>query len=330
MFVVFDLETTGFSEATCDIIEFAYVEFDENLQFVKSEQLYFYYKGMSWSEEAYKVHQIPLSFLEKHEDKFRENIIKMYTVLNHANVVGHNALRFDCPFAKTWLLRQGIRNLEYGVIQDTMIAFQPIYHGKRISLVKLAQICGITPDGVNYMLPIWFPNAKPSRSHEAAFDVVETALITLQGLSKNLIRFEPLLLDDMTMESSDISSMYEESHTLVDPDRFILELVDDEEKVSYHFMNHDYQQYIDLVPTDVDIERYELTNKLFPVQLSMVDFNSYVAEVGEVKYTLHIDKNSCDTFTMTTPYGSFNDLDLNITNVIKNNFNKAEEVSADV
>lgn len=324
MFVVFDLETTGFSELTCDVIEFAYIMFDDNKNVVKSEQLYFYYKGMSWGEDAYKVHGIPLSFLETHKDKFKENLIKMYTVLNHSNVVGHNIIKFDCPFAKTWLMRQGIKNLEFGVIQDTMKAFKPIYKSRSIKLTKLAEICKITDESVNYMLSIWFPGAKPSRSHEAAFDVVQTALITLQGLNKRLIMFEPLIKDNVVITDKEMSSMYEESTITNDPNRFLVKLSDGG-ITTYHFINHDYSSYVDLIPTETDISNMEAIGRLFPLEFEKTEDGSYEAEYNGVTYCVIIDKDTSDTFLMKTPYITMTDTDFDIIKIIRNNFNTIKE-----
>lgn len=324
MFVVFDLETTGFSELTCDVIEFAYIMFDDNKNVVKSEQLYFYYKGMSWGEDAYKVHGIPLSFLETHKDKFKENLIKMYTVLNHSNVVGHNIIKFDCPFAKTWLMRQGIKNLEFGVIQDTMKAFKPIYKSRSIKLTKLAEICKITDESVNYMLSIWFPDAKPSRSHEAAFDVVQTALITLQGLNKRLIMFEPLIKDNIVITDKEMSSMYEESTVTNDPNRFLVKL-NDGGITTYHFINHDYSSYVDLIPTETDISNMEAIGRLFPLEFEKTEDGSYEAEYNGVTYCVIIDKDTSDTFLMKTPYITMTDTDFDIIKIIRNNFNTIKE-----
>lgn len=208
MFVVYDIETTGFSELNSDVIEFAYIAFDDNNTFIKSEQLYFYYDGMSWSEEAYAVHHISLDFLKTQKDKFRENLLKMYSILNHNNVVGYNNNHFDNPFVKTWLMRMGIRNLEFKISQDLMVCFRPFYHKARIKLVKLAEMCGITPDTVNRYLPMYFPEIKNSHAHEAAYDVVMTALLCFIGMSKKLVTFKPLIATSVEeLDDSLISDM---------------------------------------------------------------------------------------------------------------------------
>lgn len=208
MYVVYDIETTGLSELNDDIIEFAYIAFNDDNSFIKSEQLFFYRKGMTWSEDAYRVHQIPLSFLETQADKFQENILKMYSILNHNNVVGYNNNHFDNPFVKTWLMRMGIRNLEYKVTQDIMVAYKPIYKKSRIKLTKLCEMQGLTPELINSYMPIWFPQiGTDSRAHEAAYDVVATALLTMVGISKKLVAFKSILAEEPELSNTDIADM---------------------------------------------------------------------------------------------------------------------------
>lgn len=190
MYVVIDFETTGFDPSTCDIIEFAYAAFEDDGIFVKAERLYFYYKGMSWSEEAYAVHQIPLSFLEQHEDKFKENLIKMYSILNNNTVVGFNCKVFDCPFAVTWLRRQGIYGLCYHRIKDVMLSFKPITKRARIKLSKLLEMVGITDAAISNFTAKWFGcDENGLRAHEASYDVTATALLTFMGVNKKLMTF---------------------------------------------------------------------------------------------------------------------------------------------
>lgn len=330
MFVVFDLETTGLSEATGDVIEFSYAMFDDNNSFIKAEQLFFYHKGMSWSDEAYRVHKIPLDFLAKHEDKFKENLVKMYSVLNRANVIGHNAIAFDCPFAKTWLMRQGIRNLEYGVMQDTMVAFRPKTNKNRISLSKLADFCGIGDSAINMFIEQWFPNLEGKHLHSGAYDVTLTALITFRGLAQNLIRFEPLFKSDVDLSSNDMSSMYSEGTTVLDPDRFIVHLKSSNGVTGYHYVNHDYAKYADITPIPMDVTNFRKQNKLLPITLVEESPSVFSAAYGSATYKLIVDKSSRDVLVVHLPIGDFNDTELPMDKIIANNFNGVEELEEDV
>lgn len=192
MYVVYDLETTGFKSVSDDIIEFAYIMFDDNGLYLRSEQLYFYYKGMSWSEEAYAVHKIPLSFLETQADKFQENIIKMYTVLAYNTVVGYNNDSFDNPFAKNWLARQGLPNLTIGRSVDMMKVCKPLHGKARIKLTTLCEKLGYTPDVINQVNSFYFNTNDTSRAHEAGYDVTATAMLVNYCLNKNMLTFKAL------------------------------------------------------------------------------------------------------------------------------------------
>ena len=325
MFVVFDIETTGFSEITCDVIQFAYIMFDSNKNFVKAEQLYFYYEGMSWSEKAYEVHQISLDFLKKHKDKFKENLIKMYSVLNHANVVGHNAEHFDCPFCKTWLMRQGIRNLEYNIIQDTMLAFRPITKRPRIKLTKLIDFVDIRPEHIEMMMDVWFPNAESKSAHNAAYDVTATAMLTLRGIDRKLIAFEPLVKLNTEVISEDLlSDMNESSGSVVlDPNGFLFKVLPDNEYVCYSSDTSKYASYEMNVPKNV-VEYYRNLGTLFPLAFEETSTVNDSVRKFELNYkdtifTVTVEPSGA-SMLIETPYGTFSSKDVDIALIIKNSF----------
>lgn len=325
MFVVFDIETTGFSEITCDVVQFAYIMFDNNNNFVKSEQLYFYYEGMSWSDEAYKVHGISLDFLKTHKDKFKENLIKMYSVLNRANVVGHNAAHFDCPFCKTWLMRQGIRNLEYCVIQDTMLAFRPLTKRPRIKLTKLIDFIDVRPEHIEMMMNVWFPQAETKAAHNAAYDVTATAMLVLRGIDKRLISFEPLvklstgvvnedLIQDMNTPSGNIE---------LDPNGLLFQVLPDNDYVCYATDSSKYATYEMNVPNNV-IGYYRNLGTVFPLPFEEVSsvndsIRSYMLNYKGTEFNITVQPSGA-CMEIKTPYGCFNSKDVNIALIIKNSF----------
>jgi hypothetical protein len=285
---------------------------------------------MSWSEEAYAVHKISLDFLKTQKDKFRENLIKMFSVLHHANVIGHNSKHFDCPFAKTWLMRMGIRNLEYGIIQDTMTAYKPLTHTARISLSKLSARMGITDEQVRTLLPIWFPGTQSVHAHEAAYDVVETAILTLRGIEKKLISFESLVHLQKDVSDNDISGMFESDSKEKDPHGFLVKLLDYKANASeayLYFVNHDNSQFANVIPTDADKDLAVHEHKYLPLLLNQESGNSPYYTILNNGTTYRLKKfNSTigdevgDVFSIITEYGALSDSEVDITKIIERNF----------
>lgn len=304
MFTVFDLETTGLSTTSDDIIQFAYATFDDNNLVIAADVLYFYYDSMSWSEEAYAIHNISIDFLKTHAEKFEENIIKMWTVLSGANVIGHNIKAFDCPFASNWLARFGLVGLRFGVIQDTMYAFKPLTGGHRTSLVKLCEKCMIMPDAIKQMASIWFPNESEQHAHNAAYDVAATAMLTMLGLRKHYITFDmsEINLDDMS--NVDVS-LLESSTPLPTSDKVAFHLAESDGTVVEHQFVSDAEKYKH--PTSI-IEKDSL---FFPVTLTCEDEGFYSYDDGEVLFTLRTTKFG-DVFEVKHSMGTLNTPSLNL------------------
>ena len=217
-FVVFDIETTGFYSTSCDIIQFAYIMFDSNNQYVKAENLYFYYDGMSWSKEAESVHGISIDFLRKHKDKFEENLLKMYSVLNRTNVCGYNSNHFDCPFVKNWLSRQGLTDFAFGIQQDCMVALRPISKKARYKLINMVKLFNLSEETIEYCTNIWFNSSGYKGAHDAMYDTASTALLTLQALAKGYITFDGTKLIPTITDESDFE-VVSDSHELPVYDR---------------------------------------------------------------------------------------------------------------
>lgn len=331
MFVCFDLETTGLSvDKGAEVVEFSYILFDSRNMFVRAEQLFFYHKGMNWSEEAYKVHQIPLEFLKTQEDKFRGNLVKMYAVLNYANVIGHNNKSFDCPFATKWLMRMGLPELHFNQIQDTMIDFRPITKRARIKLTKLAAMRNLPPEGVANMEDLWFgETAMPNCPHSGAYDVTATALLALDGIRNGLISFdqsaETQKKPSALPTSEDVAALLESGTKVVDPNKLMVIYVEDGES-HYVYVNHDRAKYAVMEPTFNEVEQCYNEKTMIPVKLTPVDDNiyEYKAEHFTIRYELCLDPG--DKLTIITPYGEFKDTEMNMQAFIENNFKGVDYV----
>ena len=259
MFTVFDLETTGLSSMVHDVIQFAYITYDEKNMPVKAESLYFYYEGMSWTEETYAVHQIPLEFLKQFEDKFEENVIKMYATLMNGNVCGHNAKAFDCVFAKNWLSRMGLYNLKYRCIQDTMYAFKPIAKRPRIKLIKLAEMLGVTDEIVTRMAGYVFKDDMATHAHNAAFDTMRTGIITVLGINKNLIDFSGEIAQAHDYDDSDLYDKEEESLGR-DPIGILVKVQNSDGEVDTLYVSPN-PEYDTEIPTETEIKNLKETDR---------------------------------------------------------------------
>lgn len=302
MFVVFDLETTGLSSMQNDIIQFSYIMFDSNNMFVRADNLYFYYEGMSWNQEVADIsHGISLDFLKTQADKFKENVIKMYTVLNHANVCGHNSNSFDCPFVKNWLKRMGLSDFEFGIQQDTMLAFRPYTKRARIKLTKLAAMCGLSDAEVDYATKLWFGITDSTQSHDARFDTAMTALLTIGGINKKLITFDrvvaPSINEDIDDSELDMDDSVTATAQSFDPLGYYIQCNGHPIAV-----NHNKHKYAKMAApnevTDISMNK----DLLCPGDFKELEEGTYQAEFNGITMTVTQYENE-DIVSIKTPYG---------------------------
>ena len=302
MFVVFDLETTGLSSMQNDIIQFSYIMFDSNNMFVRADNLYFYYEGMSWSQEVADIsHGISLDFLKTQADKFKENVIKMYTVLNHANVCGHNSNSFDCPFVKNWLKRMGLSDFEFGIQQDTMLAFRPYTKRARIKLTKLAAMCGLSDAEIDYATKLWFGITESTQSHDARFDTAMTALLTIGGINKKLITFDrvvaPSINEDIDDSDLDMDDSVTATAQSFDPLGYYIQCNGHPIAV-----NHNKHKYAKMAApnevTDISMNK----DLLCPGDFKELEEGTYQAEFNGITMTVTQYENE-DIVSIKTPYG---------------------------
>lgn len=189
MFVCYDLETTGLSTTSDDVVQFSYIRFNSNNQPVQAETLYFYYEGMHWSAEAEAIHHLTLDFVKQFADQFEANVVKMYSILSLSNVVGFNSNNFDNVFARNWLARMGMSNLVLGIQKDIMALARPVVHQSRISLTKLCDRLGLTPEIIRQFESLCYGN-EGTQSHIASYDVAATALCALKFMREGYLTWK--------------------------------------------------------------------------------------------------------------------------------------------
>lgn len=203
LYTIFDIETTGFYESTCDVIQFAYLRLNENFKYVDSGVMHFYYPGMHWSKEAENVHHISMSYLKQFENEFENNLKKMYIMLARCNAVTFNGNTFDIPFCRTWLQRMGMPYLDVTCSYDLMKILRPVY-GKNIKLASLPERLDIPEEVLDTLCTQWFGNAKGA--HDAGYDVTMTAVGFMNAVNNNYVE-KP----KAPSTKSNVKDSYEES-----------------------------------------------------------------------------------------------------------------------
>jgi DNA polymerase III alpha subunit (gram-positive type) len=180
LYTVYDIETTGLSPHTNDIIQFAYITVKPSMEIHSSGNLYFYKDGMDWSRQAEAVHHIPQSFLRQYSDQFDENVRKMYVITQRGNLVGHNIDQFDLPFCIKFAERNGMPSITPLRTHDTMRLYPP-----RKKLGVLAEKLEISPIVIDSVTEGLFGDA--GQAHDARRDAVTTMLIFAHAKREGLI-----------------------------------------------------------------------------------------------------------------------------------------------
>lgn len=191
LYTIFDLETTGFSGTSDSICQFAFLTVNQNMLPVRGRNYYFYKEGMSWSEEAASVHGLTRDFLKKYEQDYEQNLLRLYTVLQRGNLVGHNSNGFDIPFAMQFLIREGFPPIRPEICYDTMQLWRQPF-GKRMKLSNLPEALGIPEEQIITLAKIMFKDqAGDLRSHNACYDVAATTCCLRAAITRGLCSLHP-------------------------------------------------------------------------------------------------------------------------------------------
>jgi DNA polymerase III alpha subunit (gram-positive type) len=179
LYTIFDIETTGLSRTAHDIIQFAYINVHPSLHTHSSGYFYLYKDRMAWTEEAEAAHGISRNQLVQYKDQYESNLRKMYVILQKGNLVGHNLLQFDFPFCESYLLRNGMPQLEPLDLIDTMKLY------KRRKLSVLAEELNINLDIIGSVAKDMFGEA--NGAHDGRWDVTATMMIFARAMREGRV-----------------------------------------------------------------------------------------------------------------------------------------------
>lgn len=100
-----DIETTGFSRTSDEILEVGYIRFTEYGKILGSGTFYFYKPEFNIESAAQSVHGLTREMLEPHEKDFEKNLAALYTLMDRALLITKHGKSFDVPFIQSFLAK---------------------------------------------------------------------------------------------------------------------------------------------------------------------------------------------------------------------------------
>lgn len=139
---ILDIETTGFSGDTDELIEVGLMRINtETNDILSYDNLYFWKEGYP-VEKTTHIHGLTTEFLKNYYETtkpitpgislFEENIVKLASYFYSSIIIGKNSNNFDIPFLHKWVARatDGMFNFSKwrtGIPIDMQVEFAPKY-----------------------------------------------------------------------------------------------------------------------------------------------------------------------------------------------------------
>lgn len=205
IYTLLDLETTSLDKWRTEILEVGYLQTNENLEILRSGNIYFYKDNFDVESPAQKVHGLTREFLQQYRDEFEDSIIKLYTLTKNSIIIGKNSNGFDVPVIENFMKRHAP---ELGpVILADKVDLQKVYAnpfrkwyqettgesaGRRTGkLEELMAVIGYSEEDVN----IEFNNVIETvegrdKAHSALYDAYMTYLLFRDAVKSKKINLE--------------------------------------------------------------------------------------------------------------------------------------------
>lgn len=190
VYTFYDIETNGLSTATAEILEFGYIQTDENFKILRSKSLYFWRDG--WSAGRSDIHGLYPDMLAKYKDDFNKNIAELATIVQQGILIGKKSDAFDYPIVRNMLTRHAKISFECWPkplgsvdVQDTFAPYyreymgrigQPVSSRKKGKLEEYMPAIGLTDEQVLNMFMRDIGGDR-SKAHTAIFDAYMTMLV---------------------------------------------------------------------------------------------------------------------------------------------------------
>ena len=198
MYVVLDIETTGFSRDGDNILEVGYIRIDHNLNIHQSGTLFFYKDDFRIESAAQSVHRLSRSYLQGYADEFDTNICALYSMMYNSTIIGKNSNTFDMPFIQSFCNRYmkdaDVPALKILKALDLQDVYTPIYRQltgesrKKGTLEDYAKMLEISDSEVQELYDSLNKPAGRYGYHTALYDTVVTYLLLKRGVEAGEIR----------------------------------------------------------------------------------------------------------------------------------------------
>ena len=198
IYLIIDIETSGFNKVSDEILEVGYLRVNEDLQILGADNFYFYKPG--WKVGPTDIHGLTEEFLLEHTSEFDESLAKLYAVYRDSAIIGKNSKRFDEPFIKSFIQKHGTERMStaeskmYLDLQDWCTphyqdAYQKKYGvstTKKGTLEQLVEtVVGISLEDATELYKQQLPEfTERVRPHAALYDAFLTYLVLVDCKSR--------------------------------------------------------------------------------------------------------------------------------------------------
>lgn len=192
LYTIIDIETNGRSHLS-DVLEVGYMRVNKKMEVIQKGQFYFYKPEWSIENQAQSVHGLQRSFLRAQcpdDETFRENLVKLYTLMTRGVVIGKRSNRFDIPVLQCFMSAHMDNFVDYNMygtldIEDFYTdKFRDYYYQKfgvstrkQGKLGELVEMIGYTQDQVKQEFIKTLGEESRAQAHGALYDVFMTYLL---------------------------------------------------------------------------------------------------------------------------------------------------------
>lgn len=193
---IIDIETTGFSKDTDNVVEVGIIRFDTDTWKIISDHNLFFWKEGYDADKTTHIHGLTNDFLRKYYEEhketktglslFDENMVTLVSALFGCVFIGKNSNAFDIPFLGKWIYRASdgmfeIGKWRSGIPVDMQVEFAPKYQIVANTSKKgtLSQYIDIIPRGWELVNDTYsrLSTGRDARAHNALYDCAMTYVV---------------------------------------------------------------------------------------------------------------------------------------------------------